>query len=82
MSVPLEKLSSDDKIWSCYLHSCIKYANDEMMTNASLRERFAVPPSGKAAISRLIRATADAGLIKPFDEKTAPRYMQYIPFWA
>ena len=82
MSVPLEKLPSDDKIWSCYLHSCIKYANDEMMTNASLRERFAVPPSGKAAISRLIKATVDAGLIKPFDEKTAPRYMQYIPIWA
>lgn len=32
--------------------------------------------------SRIIKDTVTAGLIKPLDPDTAPRYMRYIPAWA
>ena len=80
--VPLERMSTNEKIWSCYLHACLKYSMNEMITNASLRERFGVSSSSKASISRIIKTSIEKGLIKPFETNTAPRYMKYIPFWA
>jgi hypothetical protein len=52
------------------------------MTNSSLRERFGVPETNIAAISKLMKITEKAGLIRKFDPDTAPRYMSYVPFWA
>lgn len=80
--VPFENLSVSDKVWSCYLHACLKYSMNEMMTNASLRERFGVAPSAKSSVSKIIKIAVEKGLVKPFDAGTAPRYMKYIPSWA
>ncbi|HJJ39960.1 MAG TPA: putative DNA binding domain-containing protein, partial [Methanocorpusculum sp.] len=80
--LPLDKLSSDDKIWACYLHACLKYSINEMITNTSLRERFGLHENGKSAISRIIKSTINNNLIKVFDADTAPRYMKYVPYWA
>ena len=80
--IPLRKMRNEDKIWACYLHACLKYSNDETITNASLRDRFGLSSTENAKISRLIKATVKCGLIKPLDPDTAPRYMQYIPYWA
>ena len=80
--MPLNKLSSEDKVWSCYLHACLKYTMHDALTNASLRERFGVSLESKATISRIIKASVEKGVIKPLDRDTAPRYMKYIPFWA
>ena len=71
-----------EKIWSCYMHACLNQVEERRMTNSSLRERFGVPESNSSAISKLIKATEEAGFIKKFDPETAPRYMSYIPFWA
>jgi len=81
-SVPFTNLSQDDKLWSCYLHACIKQVSGEVTTNSSLRERFGLPASSAASISRLLKAATDARLIKPIDPETAPRYMKYVPYWA
>ena len=75
-------LSAEDKLWSCYLHACIKQVSGEFLTNSSLRERFGLKESSSASISRLIKDAVNAKLIKPLDSKTAPRYMKYIPIWA
>lgn len=80
--IPLGKMSADDRIWACYLHACLKYASGDSMNNASLRERFGMESSDKVIVSRVIKMTVKEGLIKPLDEKTAPRYMQYIPYWV
>ncbi len=64
------------------MHCCIKYINQEMMANTSLRERFGLKSSSFASISRLIKLAIKKGLIKPSDNKTAPRYMKHIPIWA
>ena len=80
--IPFTNLSTEEKLWSCYLHACIKYVQNENLTNSSLRERFALPESSSGSISRLIKDAVNKQMIKPFDPDTAPRYMKYIPIWA
>ncbi len=80
--LPFANIPQEEKLWSCYLHACIKYVMGERMTNLSLRNRMHVEEKNKAAISRLISEAMKENLIKPFDKDTAPRYMSYIPIWA
>lgn len=80
--LPFSSISQDDKLWTCYLHACIKQLNHEGLTNSSLRQRFGLEEKSSASISRLIKQVVDLKLIKPFDSETAPKYMKYIPFWA
>lgn len=80
--IPFSKLALEEKIWSAYMHACLKHESSEQMTNTTLRERFGVPESNKSAISKLIAATIAAKLIRPLDPDTAPRYMCYVPYWA
>ena len=80
--LPFVSIPHEDKLWTCYLHACLKYVNGERMTNQSLRNRFSIKEKNKAIISRLIAEAIKVNLIKPFDENTAPRYMSYIPGWG
>ena len=80
--IPFTNLSTEEKLWSCYLHACIKYVQNENLTNSSLRARFALPESSSGSVSRLIKEAVNKQMIKPFDPDTAPRYMKYIPIWA
>ena len=75
-------MSQESKLWSCYMHACIKYLQREQLTNSSLRQRFGLPPSSAGSISRLIKDAAAKKYIRPLDPDTAPRYMSYIPCWA
>ena len=80
--VPFVNLSLEDKLWTCYLHACIKHIQGEHMTNSSLRERFALEEHSSASISRTIKSCVVANLVKPLDPTTAPKYMKYVPYWA
>lgn len=75
-------LSPEDKTWSAYLHSCIKYIEGSALTNKSLRERFGLKETSAGSISRLIKDVVRKKLIKPLDPTTAKRYMKYIPIWG
>lgn len=72
----------EDKLWACYMHACVKYVSGEGITNRSLRERFGLPDTSSASISRLIKDAVNSELIKPIAPDTAPRYMKYVPMWA
>lgn len=74
-------LSTQDKLWACYLHSCVQYIQGEFLTNSSLRVRFGVEEKSSASISRLIKEACEKGLIKKLED-TAPRHTKYIPIWA
>lgn len=74
-------LSQQDKLWACYMHSCIKYTQGEFLTNSSLRMRFGLEEKSSASVSRLIKEACEKGLIKKLEE-TAPRHTKYIPVWA
>jgi len=80
--IKFANISLEDKIWSIYLHTCIKYVEGEAATNKSLRERFGIKESSAGTISRLIKEAINKKWIKPLDPSTAPRYMKYIPSWA
>lgn len=80
--MPFANIPLEDKIWACYLHACIKYVSNDGLTNSSLRERFGLGDGSSASISRLIKDTVEAKLVKPINPDTAPRYMKYVPFWA
>lgn len=78
----LKQMDKASRIRACYLHACLRYVNNEVMSNASLRERFGVAEKNKATVSRLIREAVDSGLISPQDPDAAPKLMRYVPFWA
>jgi ATP-dependent DNA helicase RecG len=79
----LSEMDKKDKIRACYQHACLKFVMNEKMTNATLRIRFKIADENAAMVSRIIKDTADAGLIKEEDpENTSRKYVKYIPVWA
>jgi predicted HTH transcriptional regulator len=79
----LSEMSRKDKIDACYQHCCLRYMQNEKMTNQSLRERFEVEEKNYSIISRIIKDTINAGLIKDEDpDNRAKRYSRYLPFWG
>lgn len=77
------EMDKGDKIRTCYLHACLRYVSSDRMTNASLRKRFGIAEGNYALASRIIRDTADAKLVKPYDpDSTSKKYASYVPFWA
>lgn len=80
---PLALLSKEEKIRACYQHCCLKYVSSETMTNQSLRERFKVEEKDISVVSRIIKDTLDAGMIKLSDPESASRkFSKYVPIWA
>lgn len=74
-------LSTNEKLWACYMHACVKYVQSEFLTNSSLRERFGLEDSSSASVSRLIKDACEKGYIKKLED-TAPKHTKYIPSWA
>jgi putative transcriptional regulator len=81
-SLAFANISAEDKVWSTYLHACLKYIEGDALTNTSLRERFGLKITSSGQISRLSKDVVSKGLLKPLDPKTAPRYMRYVPTWG
>ncbi len=77
-----KNIPADDKLWSCYLHSCLMYIQGDALTNTSLRDRFGLKESSAGSVSRLIKEAVAIQKIKPIDPNTAKRYMRYVPVWA
>lgn len=76
-------MSQEDRIRSCYLHCCLKYVQNEALTNESLRERFKIEKKNHAKISRFIKEAVESGRIKPKDpDSKSKKYASYLPFWA
>lgn len=76
------KMTTAEKLWTCYLHACLMYVENQYLTNTSLRARFGLKDESAASISRLIKDALAQGMIKPHDPETAKRYMKYVPIWA
>jgi hypothetical protein len=78
----LNDWKKEDKIRTCYLYTCYCYVNEIEVANVVLRERFGVDTKNMAIVSRIIKATMDAGFIKMADENAALKNRRYIPYWA
>lgn len=75
-------MSKEDRIRACYLHCCLRYVNREPTNNSSLRERFGIEQKNQAQVSRVIKDTVEAGLIRAYDPGAGTKAMRYIPAWA
>ncbi len=79
----MDEMSKEDRMRACYQHACLKYVSNEMLTNASLRDRFRMSENNATQASRIITETVKAGMIKPANpENRSRKLMQYQPFWA
>jgi predicted HTH transcriptional regulator len=79
----LSTMNRKDKINICYQHCCLRYLQNEKMTNQSLREGLEIEEKNYPVASTIIRNTIDAGLIKDEDvENKSRKYSRYIPFWG
>lgn len=78
----LSQMNKADKIRACYLHACLKFVGNEVMTNKSLRERLVIAPSNYPSVSRIIRDTLDAGLIKKDSDSQMNHPKGYVPYWG
>ena len=77
----LIEFDTDDKLWACYMHACVKYIKGEFLTNSYLRESFGLKDSSSASISRLIKEATEKEYIKKLED-TAPKHTKYVPIWA
>ena len=79
----LKDMDIQERIRACYQHACLRYVSHKPMSNASLRERFAIKEGNYAMASRIIRDTIQAELIRPADptNKSKPQ-AKYVPFWG
>ncbi|WP_400245480.1 ATP-binding protein [Methanomethylophilus alvi] len=77
-------MSSDERLWNCYMHACYCFSKGGFLTNSSLRDRFGLEKnnSNTVQMSNLIRDAKSKGMIKVVDENTSTRMFRYIPFWA
>lgn len=78
-----KEMDGSDRIRACYQHCVLQWVMRKQMTNQSLRARFGVSEGSSNAISQVIAAAVDQGLVK--NDPNAPdskRYARYIPAWA
>lgn len=76
--LPFGRLSTDDRLRAVYQHACLLYQRGQRMTNASLRERFALGAEQMAQVSRLIAAARAQQLIRTADDSERA----YVPGWV
>lgn len=78
------RMTKAERKQAAYWHACLMLAQDEALTNVSLRERFGLADDKKdlVAISRLIRECCNDGLLREEDPDAGKRHMRYLPSWA
>ncbi|MDM8272893.1 ATP-binding protein [Ligilactobacillus salivarius] len=67
---------------SIYWNACLKYVEDEQISNKSLRDRFKLSSRDSSLISKAISNAIQANLIKPYDSNLGKKFMKYIPYWG
>lgn len=72
----------DDKIRACYLHCCLKFIQNEYMTNTTLRERFRINVKNSSIASKIINFTIEDKKIAIYDDSVGLKARVYIPIWA
>jgi predicted HTH transcriptional regulator len=75
-------MDRNDRSRACYLHACLRYVQQNPMTNSSLRERFNIAKENSSMVSRVIRDAIQDNLVQAYDPEQSNRLAKYVPFWA
>ncbi|MCM8537161.1 MAG: putative DNA binding domain-containing protein [Lentisphaeraceae bacterium] len=78
----LKDMDRKDKVRACYQHCVLTWLQKDFMSNATLRQRLNVKEKNYSMVSRIIKDTLDAGLIKVSDPENKSTKKKYIPVWA
>lgn len=76
------EMDKDDRVRATYLHACLRYVQRDFMTNTTLRGRFGINTRNSATVSRIIKDTLTAGLIRCHDDSVGSKARKYLPWWA
>lgn len=80
---PFAEMGKNDRIRACYQHACLRRVTNATMSNQSLRKRFGLADERAETVSRVLRDTIQAGLIKLEDPGSgSKKYARYLPYWA
>lgn len=81
---PYAALDTATRIRACYQHACVQhFVQGTPMSNASLRERLGIEEANYSIVSRLIKETLEADLIKVHDPlNKSTKHRKYLPHWA
>lgn len=78
-----KEMSREERIQACYQHAVIKHLSHSAMTNTSLRERFKMHEKQRSMISRLIKESLEAKVIRVKDiNGKSNKQSEYLPYWA
>ena len=78
----LKEMDKHERVDACYLHASLRYVQNNLMTNTTLRQRFGIEIKNSAMASRIIADTIEAKLIRCQDETVGTKARKYIPWWA
>ena len=78
----LKEMNKQDRVRATYLHACLRYIQNDFMTNTTLRDRFGIDTKNSAMASRIIKETLKAEKIKIYDESVGTKAREYVPWWA
>lgn len=78
----LRQFTKADRINLVYMHCCLQYANQQNLTNESLRSRFPNGVMSPTVSSRWISEAVKEGFIVRFDQSSSRKNTSYIPIWA
>jgi predicted HTH transcriptional regulator len=77
------QMSKEDRVRACYQHCCLKYMENEKMTNQSFRERMGIEEKNYPMASKIIKETLNTGLIKGYSlDNIVKKATAYIPYWG
>jgi len=77
------QMNKEDRIRACYQHCCLKYMDNQKMTNQSFRERMGIEEKNYPMASKIIKEVINVGLIKEFSpENQSNKFKSYIPYWG
>jgi ATP-dependent DNA helicase RecG len=79
---PLRSLTPEQRAHAVYQHCCLRFVNNQVTNNESVRERFKIEKKNAAMASRLLSDAVTAKKIRPVDAKAANKLMSYVPYWA
>lgn len=78
----MHHLSREDRLWTLYLHACLKWLNHTPISNSDVRERFSISQGNAASASRLLNDAVNERFLKQLDLNAGRGQMKYVPHWA
>lgn len=78
----LKELTPDERNQAVYQHCCLRYVNNRITNNESIRERFGIEKQNSAQATRILNEAVAKELIRLADPDAANKIKRYVPYWA